>query len=134
MEDSTPREPSITDVPLCGPQADDAECPVRSILERVGDKWAASVIVNLAQGPARFSTLKRQIDGISQRMLTATLRKLERDGVVDRTVYPSIPPRVDYALTPLGQTLVPTIQALVQWALSNQAEIKAARAEYDAKE
>ena len=135
MEDGTPREPGNSQVtlPPCGPRKDDPECPVRSILDRVGDKWAASVVTQLALGTTRFSVLKRQIEGISQRMLTETLRKLERDGVVKRTLYPTIPPKVEYQLTPLGESLVPSIQALVQWALTNQAEIKAARRHYDAQ-
>lgn len=137
MEDGTLSAPGITDVtarpPLGHPRRDDPECPVRTILDRVGDKWAASVVTHLGQGTTRFSVLKRQIDGISQRMLTETLRKLERDGVLTRRIYATVPPQVEYTLTPLGESLVPTIEALVQWALTNQAEIKAARVRYDTR-
>lgn len=108
-------------------------CEVRHILDRVGDKWSLLVITLLGQGPRRFTELRREIDTISQRMLTLTLRQLERDGLVSRTVYPVVPPRVDYALTPLGFTLRDTIQALVDWTLAHREEIVSARAAYDAR-
>jgi DNA-binding HxlR family transcriptional regulator len=107
-------------------------CPVRSILDRVGDKWTTLVISNLAAGgPLRFSELKRRVRGISQRMLTETLRGLERDGVLLRTVYPTIPPKVEYTLTELGLSLVGPIQALVVWALDHRPEIVTARSRFD---
>ncbi|RYF34464.1 MAG: transcriptional regulator [Cytophagaceae bacterium] len=109
----------------------DPDCPVRSILDRVGDKWTALVISNLAEGPLRFTELKRRIERISQRMLTETLRGLERDGMVTRTVYPTIPPKVEYTLTPLGETLLAPVQALVRWALDNRAQVSTARQCYD---
>ncbi len=109
-------------------------CQVREILERVGDKWSMYVVFELAGHTRRFTELKRSIDGISQRMLTVTLRGLERDGVVSRTVYPVIPPRVDYALTPLGVTLQEAVGALVGWAAGHLAEIHAAREAYDARQ
>ena len=90
-------------------------CRIREILERVGDKWSLQVIFHLGDGPHRFTALKRSIDGVSQRMLTVTLRGLERDGIVTRTMYPVIPPRVEYALTPRGQGLRPVVEALAQW-------------------
>ena len=108
-------------------------CRIREILERVGDKWSLQVIFHLGDGPLRFTALKRSIDGVSQRMLTVTLRGLERDGIVSRTMYPVIPPRVEYALTPLGATLLDAAGTLVSWADAHLAEVDAARAAYDAR-
>jgi DNA-binding HxlR family transcriptional regulator len=107
------------------------DCEVRQILDRVADKWSLLVIALLSPGSLRFTELRRKIDGISQRMLTVTLRHLERDGLVSRTVHPVVPPRVDYELTPLGVTLRETIQALVTWTEQHQQEIAEARAAYD---
>ena len=112
---------------------DDPECEVRTILDRIADKWSLLVICVLADGTQRFSELRREIDGISQRMLTLTLRQLEREGLVTRTVFPVVPPRVDYELTELGSTLLDTIQELVAWAGKHGNEIKEARAAYDAR-
>jgi DNA-binding HxlR family transcriptional regulator len=111
----------------------DPTCEVRTILDRIADKWSLLVICLLADGTHRFSELRREIDGISQRMLTLTLRQLEREGLVSRTVFPVVPPRVDYALTPLGSTLLDTIQELVAWAGEHGHEIVEARAAYDAR-
>jgi len=111
----------------------DPACEVRNILDRIADKWSLLVICVLADGTHRFSELRREIDGISQRMLTLTLRQLEREGLVSRTVFPVVPPRVDYALTSLGSTLLDTIQALVAWAGEHGHEIVQARAAYDAQ-
>ena len=105
---------------------------VRRILTRVGDKWSILVIARLDGGTRRFSELRREIDGISQRMLTLTLRQLERDGLVRRTVYPVVPPKVEYELTALGGTLLESIQSLVTWAIDHRPEVVAARATYDA--
>ena len=113
------------------PGEPDPDCPVRSILDRVGDKWTALVISNLASGPLRFTEIKRAVTGISQRMLTETVRGLERDGVLLRTVYPTIPPKVEYSLTKLGHSLVLPVQALVVWALDNRDEIVGARTRFD---
>ncbi|MFC0624271.1 winged helix-turn-helix transcriptional regulator [Kribbella deserti] len=110
------------------------DCEVRQILDRIGDKWSLLVIALLDNHKLRFTELKRTIDGISQRMLTVTLRQLERDGLVRRTVHPVVPPRVDYELTPLGVTLHATIQSLVTWTETHQREIAEARAAYDAAE
>ncbi len=118
-------------VPPAALQSD--ECLARDVLDRVGDKWSVIVIYMLGFGTRRFTDLKRSIDGISQRMLTVTLRGLERDGLVTRTVYPVVPPRVDYALTPMGRTLLATIAQLMEWAEEHRAEIGAARARYDAR-
>ncbi|PXY27372.1 winged helix-turn-helix transcriptional regulator [Prauserella muralis] len=107
------------------------DCEVRQILDRIADKWSLLVIALLDRHTMRFTQLRREIDGISQRMLTTTLRQLERDGLVRRTVHPVVPPRVDYALTPLGGSLHKTIQALVDWTEEHQSEIAAARTRYD---
>ena len=105
--------------------------PVTDILSRVGDKWSVMIVMLLGPGPRRFNEIRRAINGISQRMLTLTLRGLERDGLVTRTVTPSIPPRVDYELTPLGQSLRRPIDALGEWAFANRDAIDAARARFD---
>jgi len=110
-------------------------CPaVREVLNRVGDKWSVFVVMLLSEGPRRFNELRRTIEGISQRMLTLTLRGLERDGLVTRTVYATIPPRVDYALTPLGRTLIEPVVALARWAEKHRFEIQDARARFDDKD
>ncbi|MCY1016112.1 winged helix-turn-helix transcriptional regulator [Pyxidicoccus sp. MSG2] len=106
---------------------DDDCVATREILSLVGDKWSVLVIVNLGEGTMRFSDIKRAIEGISQRMLTLTLRGLERDGLVTRTVFPTIPPRVDYALTRLGRTLLEPVTALAIWAQHHKPEIQRAR-------
>jgi DNA-binding HxlR family transcriptional regulator len=106
---------------------------VREVLNRVGDKWSVQVVGTLGQGPRRFSELKRGIEGVSQRMLTLTLKGLERDGLVTRTVTPTIPPRVDYQLTRLGTTLLVPVGALFEWATTHRTAIDAARARFDAR-
>ena len=109
-----------------------ADCrAVASVLARVGDKWSVLLIMMLGNGPRRFNELKRMIGGISQRMLTLTLRGLERDGLITRTVFPTIPPRVDYELTDLGRGLSKPVQALGQWAFENKQEIETARTKFD---
>jgi DNA-binding HxlR family transcriptional regulator len=110
-----------------------SSCRAREVLQRVGDKWSVYVIDLLGQDTKRFTELHRSIDGITARMLTVTLRGLERDGIVTRTIHPVIPPRVEYALTPMGQTLLTTIGQLVAWADGHVPEIEAARAAYDAR-
>ena len=107
---------------------------VRDVLTRVGDKWSILIIVALGGGTRRFSELKRGVEGISQRMLTLTLRGLERDGLVSRSVFPTVPPRVDYGLTPLGRTFLRIGCELAGWASSNREEIARARAEFDRRE
>src|SRR5207244_10550052 len=129
MKDGTSKSPRHTR----DTAPDDPECEVRTILDRIADKWSLLVICILADGVRRFSELRREIDGISQRMLTLTLRQLEREGLVDRKVFPVVPPRVDYKLTPLGSTLLDTIQSLVAWAGEHGNEIAAARSAYDAR-
>jgi DNA-binding HxlR family transcriptional regulator len=119
-------------VPVLPVQPDHADCRgVASILARVGDKWSVLVIMMLADGPKRFNEIKRMIEGISQRMLTLTLRGLERDGLVTRTVFPTIPPRVDYELTDLGRGLKQPVMALGQWAMDHKREIESARTRFD---
>jgi DNA-binding HxlR family transcriptional regulator len=104
---------------------------VSDVLSRIGDKWTVLVVELLGEGPRRFSELKRDIGNISQKMLTTTLRGLERDGLVTRTVYPTIPPRVDYELTAMGQELRVPVHALGDWARGNIARINEARARFD---
>lgn len=139
MSDATRRET----VPLEYPHdhAGSASCSVenpassviREILARVGDKWSMLVIGVLHDGPLRFTHLHRKIDGISQRMLTQTLRSLERDGLVQRTSYPEIPPRVEYAATPLGKSLSEPVIQLAIWAAEHQSQILDAREQFDAE-
>ena len=105
---------------------------ISEVLARVGDKWTVLVVNLMGSGPKRFSEIKREVGGISQRMLTLTLRALERDGLVTRTVTASIPPRVDYALTDLGRSLLAPVRALGAWALSNRESIEEARRRFDA--
>lgn len=107
-------------------------CPVRDVLDRLGDAWSVLVILRLGDGPQRFNALRRAVGGISQRMLTVTLRSLERDGLVDRTVKPTNPPQVEYALTDLGRSLGGPIGALADWAVARQGEIGENRRRFDA--
>ena len=104
---------------------------VNQVLSRVGDKWSMLVIMLLDEGPLRFNEIKRRVGGVSQRMLSLTLKGLERDGLVTRTVFPTIPPRVDYELTPLGRSLRAPVMALGQWAQGHLDEIEAARLRFD---
>jgi DNA-binding HxlR family transcriptional regulator len=109
-------------------------CPTREILDRIADKWTTLIIGMLSHGESRrFNELRRAIGGISQKMLTQTLRDLERDGLVERTMYPQIPPRVEYALTPLGKTLCAPLSALGQWASDHMQEVRAAQDSFDRK-
>lgn len=111
----------------------DACRPVRLILSRIGDKWSVLIVMALCGGPRRFNELKRAIDGISQRMLTLTLRSMERDGLITRQVFPTTPPRVEYALTDLGRSLRAPIEALGQWAVDNETAITRAQTRFDAQ-
>jgi len=106
---------------------------VSDVLARIGDKWSVQAVMLLADEPRRFNELKRMIGDVSQRMLTLTLRGLERDGLVTRTVFPTIPPRVDYALTPLGQSLRGPVQALGAWAIAHKDMIADARKSFDSR-
>lgn len=107
------------------------ECSVRQVLDRIGDRWTVLVVEAIADGPLRFSEVSRAVSGISQKMLTQTLRGLERDGLVTRTIYPQIPPRVEYELTPVGVTLISLLGGLQGWATEHMAVIIEARREYD---
>jgi DNA-binding HxlR family transcriptional regulator len=104
---------------------------IGGVLARIGDKWSVLIVSRLGTGPMRFNELKRNVGGISQRMLTLTLRGLERDGLITRTVYPTVPPRVDYELTALGRSLLVPVSALGDWALKNRGRIEEARATFD---
>ena len=115
-------------------KTDYANCPVRDVLDRVGEKWTLLILVALAEEPKRFSALQRDVGDISKRMLTQTLRTLERDGLVERTVYPTKPPSVDYRLTALGRSALNPLASLIGWAAESHDEIRAARAEYDERE
>ncbi|GHF88977.1 winged helix-turn-helix transcriptional regulator [Streptomyces filamentosus] len=108
-----------------------AECPARRLLDRISDKWVTLVLNALADGPRRYGELSRKVAGVSQKMLTRTLRSLERDGLVSRAVTPSVPVRVDYALTPLGESLLPVVAAVKAWADDHMGEVAAAREAYD---
>ena len=109
-------------------------CPVKDVVDRIGDKWSLLAILNLGYGGRlRFNQLKTQIEGISQRMLTVTLRSLERDGLVNRYVYAEVPPRVEYELTPMGEKLLVKVWKLADWAIEYKAQILESRAAYDKK-
>jgi len=113
----------------------DEECvSINEVLTRVGDKWSLQVISRLAEGTMRFTELKRSVEGISQRMLTLTLRQLERDGLLERTVYPTVPPKVEYSLTDLGRTIRIPVTALANWALTYRLDIQAAREAFDSRQ
>lgn len=114
----------------CG-TADHPDCGIRDVLDRIGDKWSVLVIVELASGTRRFRELQRAIEGISQRMLTLTVRRLERDGLVTRTVYPTVPAQVTYELTERGSSLTLLVKQLADWSLDNKDSIGASRKQYD---
>jgi DNA-binding HxlR family transcriptional regulator len=114
-----------------GPNPYGADCPTRRALDRIGDKWSVLIVGLLAQRTHRFAELRRSIEGISQKMLTQTLRSLERDGLLTRTIYAEVPLRVEYSLTPMGRTLVEPIQAVVAWAEDHITQVEAARRKYE---
>ena len=111
----------------------DSDCPSRQVLDRIGDTWSVLVVGALARGPRRYSELAARIHGISPKMLTQTLRGLERDGMISRTVFPVVPPRVDYALTDLGSSLLGLVSALETWAEGHIGDVARARAAYDGR-
>lgn len=119
------------DTPKRLPNAFRANCPTRQVLDVIADKWSTLIIHLLKAGPQRFANIQRQIDGISQKMLTQTLRELERNGLVKRTVFAQVPPKVEYELTSLGQTLGQVITPIVKWSEANIGEIVAAQERYD---
>ncbi|GAA4554145.1 winged helix-turn-helix transcriptional regulator [Amycolatopsis samaneae] len=107
------------------------DCPTRQLLDRIGDQWTVLIVGALAEGPLRFTEVGKRVDGISQKVLTQTLRSLVRDGLLTRTAYPVIPPRVEYALTPLGRDLAEPLDMLDRWARGHMAEVERARDAYD---
>lgn len=111
----------------------DAKCPTRLVLSRIADKWTVLVVTALECETKRFSTLQREIGGISQKMLTQTLRGLERDGLIKRTIYPTVPPKVEYSLTALGRTLVVMLDAIRAWSETNIEEVLKAQSKYDSE-
>ena len=115
------------------PNLYDRKCGSRQVLDRIGDRWSVLVVLTLAAAPKRYSELAQRIDGVSQKMLTQTLRGLERDGLLTRTVHASVPPRVDYALTDLGRSLLTLLAGLEAWATNHLAEVEAARIRYDTR-
>jgi len=116
----------------CAAVSDSDSRAIRAVLDRIGDKWSLLVIGELSHGVRRFTGLLRGIPGVSQRMLTLTLRQLERDGLVTRTVHAEVPPRVEYELTPVGETLIPHAIALAHWAVEHYTSIETSRASFDA--
>src|SRR6202453_1090035 len=124
-----PGHTKVTAIPH-DPQSSDCRA-VSAVLARVGDKWSVLIVNLLGDGPRRFNEIKRMVGGISQRMLTLTLRGLERDGLVTRTVFPTVPPRVDYELTDLGRSLLIPVEALGSWAREQQPQIQAAQRRFD---
>ena len=108
-----------------------AACPVRDVLDRIGDKWSVLLVTELKDGPLRFGVLRRRIVDISQRMLTETLRQLQRDGYVSRQVYPTVPPSVEYRLTDLGQSLLVPLDQLASWSAHHHDAVRAARLSFD---
>lgn len=113
------------------PNVYDPDCPTRTVLDRIGDKWTTLVVLVLLDGPCRFSQLRARIGGVAPKVLTETLRRLERDGILTRTAYPEIPPHVEYELTPLGRSLEEPIRAIATWAEDNVPRIARARKAYD---
>lgn len=129
-----PGEPEVTAFLPPGSMDLPAEdCPARQVFDRVGDRWSMLVLANLAEGTLRFSQVLRRIPDLSQRVLTTTLRRLERDGLVVRTQYPTIPPQVDYRLTPLGGSLLEAVRPVVGWSFAHHDQIRGHRAAFDAR-
>lgn len=114
------------------PDVHNPACPTRVVLDRIGDRWTSLVVLSLASGPMRFTRLRAAIGGIAPKVLTQTLRAMERDGLLSRTVHAEVPPRVDYELTELGRSLRVPIQAITDWAEARMTEVAAARTDYDA--
>jgi DNA-binding HxlR family transcriptional regulator len=117
---------------MCVPgDHDDEECPLREVLDRISGKWSVQIIVAVSRGPVRFTELERSIEGVSRRMLTLTLRNLERDGLITRKVYPTVPPKVEYTATGMALELFESLCALTEWAARHRTTIAAARETYD---
>ena len=133
-QDGTISIPGHRNVPESDPSFHAGGCSgISEVLNRIGDKWSVQVVMLLRDGPRRFSELRRGVTGISQRMLTLTLRGLERDGLVTRTMFATIPPRVDYELTGLGHSLRGPVEALGRWAMENQPAIRVAQGKFDGR-
>ncbi|MEV4058134.1 helix-turn-helix domain-containing protein [Amycolatopsis sp. NPDC049688] len=115
------------------PDPYDRNCPTRQLLDRIGDQWTVLIVGALSGGPLRFTEIGRRVDGISQKVLTQTLRSLVRDGILARTAYPTIPPKVEYELTPLGRNLSEPLEVLDRWARQHMASVQEARDAYDAE-
>lgn len=128
-------ERALVDTRTCARErGDDEVCgAISDMLARIGDKWSLLIVTTLGEGPLRFNELRRRITDISQKMLSSTLKVLERDGLVTRTVIPSVPPQVEYGLTEFGRELLEPVSALAQWTAENTQRIMAARATYDAR-
>lgn len=125
------RHPAVTTVPVLAGDDEQMACGIREVLDRIGDKWSVLVVIELAQGVRRFRQLQRAVPGISQRMLTLTLRRLERDSLVARTVYPTVPAQVEYALTSTGHSLTVVLKALADWAAEHRGTVMASRSRWD---
>ena len=111
-----------------------AACPTRQLLDRIADKWSPLILIVLGDGPMRFNALRHRIDGVSQKMLSQTLKTLERDGLVSRSVAPTVPVSVTYAMTPLGRSLLAALQSMIDWAETHMDEVEAAQAAYDGRD
>ena len=131
MQDGTFSTPGHLDVTTTRGDVFAAACPTRQLLDRIADKWSTLVLIVLGQGPIRFNALKQRVDGVSQKMLSQTLKSLERDGLVSRSVVASVPVSVTYAVTPLGMTLMAAMQSMIDWAETRMPEVAAAQADYD---
>ncbi len=128
-ETEAPRRRTLAEIRASGMTIED--CPIRDVIAGLSGKWSVLILLALDDRPHRFGELRREISDISQRMLTMTLRDLQRDGLVTRTVYPTVPPSVEYALTALGQSLAATLLPLIGWAEANHAAIRGARCHFD---
>ena len=131
MQDGTFSSPGHLDETWMRGDVFAADCPTRQLLDRIADKWSTLVLIVLGQGPIRFNALKQRVDGVSQKMLSQTLKSLERDGLVSRSVVASVPVSVTYAVTPLGMTLMAAMQSMIDWAETRMPEVAAAQADYD---
>ena len=131
MQDGTFHSPGHSDETWMRGDVFAADCPTRQLLDRVADKWSTLILIVLGEGPIRFNGLKRRIDGVSQKMLSQTLKSLERDGLVSRTVVATVPVTVTYAVTPLGRGLMASMQAMIDWAETQMPQVAAAQTAYD---
>ncbi len=131
MQDGTFYSPGHSDETWTRGDVFAAGCPTRRLLDRIADKWSALVLIVLGEGPIRFNALKQRVDGVSQKMLSQTLKSLERDGLVSRSVQGAAPVSVTYAVTPLGMTLMAAMQSMIDWAETRMPEVAAAQADYD---